>query len=540
MKLNIFSLNRIRTNELLRDTITFLTDKFAQSNKLFTISSPYGQTLFVQENIQQLNNYYIEDSITELSAREASRDSSVYGLADLAGYRPSRAVAAMGQVSLRVKPSVTAEIVGNVVNIPNYTRLKCINNNASFIVELTRDDIKLDVSSSSNTNINVTQGYVEDQILDKGYGTPYASYAVNFPKNYHIDNKWVKVYVNNVIQPLYDNLLKVPAGSPGCMVKSGITSGIDIFFGNGKFGSYPQLGAEVKVEYLVTDGYSGNVNSSNPDDVQWEFSETGYDAVGNEVDLNEVFDITTVVIPNFGSNPEPIELTRLMLSKSNDRLMTETDYELLLRRMQVFSMVRVFRDSTNDRVFNMFLIPDINVLISGNMDYFSIPLDKFTMSEKKKNELLRYMEKMGTKTISSDIKAIDPIISKYILNITIIKIGDHDDNNIRKDAISAISNYFLTTSRQDRIPRSDIIRILEDVEGVDSVNVRVVSEKNEISKKKNINNPDIGVDDMNDIIISKNELAVIRGGWGDRYGNHYDTTYRTDGGIGAVNIIIKK
>ena len=504
MKLNIFSLNRIRTNELLRDTITFLTDKFAQSNKLFTISSPYGQTLFVQENIQQLNNYYIEDSITELSAREASRDSSVYGLADLAGYRPSRAVAAMGQVSLRVKPSVTAEIVGNVVNIPNYTRLKCINNNASFIVELTRDDIKLDVSSSSNTNINVTQGYVEDQILDKGYGTPYASYAVNFPKNYHIDNKWVKVYVNNVIQPLYDNLLKVPAGSPGCMVKSGITSGIDIFFGNGKFGSYPQLGAEVKVEYLVTDGYSGNVNSSNPDDVQWEFSETGYDAVGNEVDLNEVFDITTVVIPNFGSNPEPIELTRLMLSKSNDRLMTETDYELLLRRMQVFSMVRVFRDSTNDRVFNMFLIPDINVLISGNMDYFSIPLDKFTMSEKKKNELLRYMEKMGTKTISSDIKAIDPIISKYILNITIIKIGDHDDNNIRKDAISAISNYFLTTSRQDRIPRSDIIRILEDVEGVDSVNVRVVSEKNEISKKKNINNPDIGVDDMNDIIISKN------------------------------------
>ena len=540
MKLNIFSLNRIRTNELLRDTITFLTDKFAQSNKLFTISSPYGQTLFVQENIQQLNNYYIEDSITELSAREASRDSSVYGLADLAGYRPSRAVAAMGQVSLSVKPSVTAEIVGNVVNIPNYTRLKCINNNASFIVELTRDDIKLDVSSSSNTNINVTQGYVEDQILDKGYGTPYASYAVNFPKNYHIDNKWVKVYVNNVIQPLYDNLLKVPAGSPGCMVKSGITSGIDIFFGNGKFGSYPQLGAEVKVEYLVTDGYSGNVNSSNPDDVQWEFSETGYDAVGNEVDLNEVFDITTVVIPNFGSNPEPIELTRLMLSKSNDRLMTETDYELLLRRMQVFSMVRVFRDSTNDRVFNMFLIPDINVLISGNMDYFSIPLDKFTMSEKKKNELLRYMEKMGTKTISSDIKAIDPIISKYILNITIIKIGDHDDNNIRKDAISAISNYFLTTSRQDRIPRSDIIRILEDVEGVDSVNVRVVSEKNEISKKKNINNPDIGVDDMNDIIISKNELAVIRGGWGDRYGNHYDTTYRTDGGIGAVNIIIKK
>jgi hypothetical protein len=540
LKLNIFSLNRIRTNELLRDTITFLTDKFAQSNKLFTISSPYGQTLFVQENIQQLNNYYIEDSITELSAREASRDSSVYGLADLAGYRPSRAVAAMGQVSLRVKPSVTAEIVGNVVNIPNYTRLKCINNNASFIVELTRDDIKLDVSSSSNTNINVTQGYVEDQILDKGYGTPYASYAVNFPKNYHIDNKWVKVYVNNVIQPLYDNLLKVPAGSPGCMVKSGITSGIDIFFGNGKFGSYPQLGAEVKVEYLVTDGYSGNVNSSNPDDVQWEFSETGYDAVGNEVDLNEVFDITTVVIPNFGSNPEPIELTRLMLSKSNDRLMTETDYELLLRRMQVFSMVRVFRDSTNDRVFNMFLIPDINVLISGNMDYFSIPLDKFTMSEKKKNELLRYMEKMGTKTISSDIKAIDPIISKYILNITIIKIGDHDDNNIRKDAISAISNYFLTTSRQDRIPRSDIIRILEDVEGVDSVNVRVVSEKNEISKKKNINNPDIGVDDMNDIIISKNELAVIRGGWGDRYGNHYDTTYRTDGGIGAVNIIIKK
>ena len=540
MKLNIFKHNRIQTSQLLRDTIDFLVDKFNQSKKVFSVSSAYGQILFVLEQLSNLIFYYIEDSVTELSIREATRDTSVYSISDAAGYRPARSIASSGQILLRQKPTIDEDIVGNVVIIPNYLKIKCINNEVSYILELTQDDIRVDLTNNNPIYVNILQGYIDSQILSSGTGSPYASYSLNFPKNYHIDNNFVQVYVNDVPQPLYENLLKIPSGGAGCMVRTGIASGLDIFFGNGKYGNYPDLGAEIRVEYLVTDGFNGNIKTDNIDDILWEFSDSAFDASGNEVNLNEVFDISTIISPDFGSNSEPIALTRLMLSKSTDRLMVESDYELLLKRMQSFSIVRVGRDMKNDRIFNMFLIPDVTKLISGKLDYFSIPLDKFILSELRKNELLRYIEKIGVKTISTDVRIIDPIISKYILNISLIVFKNYDQNVIKMDIISKISDYFLTISRHDRIPRSDLIRIIEDVDGVDSVNVRIVSENNEKSKILNPENPDISIDDMNDIIINNNELAVIRGGWSDRYGNYYDTTYRNDQALGAVNIVIKK
>jgi hypothetical protein len=539
MNLHIFKYNRIQVSELLKDTIDFLVDKFNQSKKVFSVSSVYGQILFVLENLTNLMFYYIEDSTTEQSIREATRDSSVYGIASEAGYMPSRSISAIGQISITPKTSITQDVVGNIVNIPNYLKIKCINNDIQYMIELAQDEIRYNITNNNVFNINILQGYIDTQIIT-GYGTPYASYPVNFPKNYHIDNRWIKVHVNDVIQPIYDSILKIPKGEPGCMIRTGITSGIDVFFGNGNFGSYPQLGSEIRVEFLVTDGYGGNINTDNVNDIIFEFSESGFDAVGNEVNLNEIFDIATIVSPSFGANAEPIELTRLMLSKSNSILLVESDYELLLKRMQSFSIIRIFRDKDNDRVFNIFLIPDATKLVSPNIDYFNIPLTKFTLSDDKKSQILKYIEKMGTKTISTDIKIIDPVIRKYVLNISLVIFSDVDEDIIKRDIVDEISTYFLTISRQDRIPRSDLIKLIENVNGVDSVNIRIVSEQNEISKISNPNNPDVGLDELNDIIINNKELVVIRGGWSDRYGNVYDTTYNDMQKLGAINIRITK
>lgn len=540
MQLNIFTLNRIKVTELVRDTVDFLVDKFNQSKKVFNVSSVYGQILYVLENLSQLMFYYIEDSSTELSIREATRDSSVYGLAGLAGYRPVRSIAASGQISIQPKISITETIVGNVVVIPNYLQLKCLNNNINYIVELTQDEFRIDITNNNKIYLNVIQGRIETQILS-GYGTPYASYSMNFPKNYHIDNNWVKVYVNDVLQPIYKNLLKIPAGSPGCMITTGITSGIDIFFGNGKYGNYPGQGAIIRIECLITDGYGGNVKAESIDDVYWEFVDTAFDEIGNEINLNEIFNISTVVKPSFGSNPESVDLTRMMLSKTNDILMIESDYELLLRRMQTFSIVRVYRDDYDDRMLNLFLVPDISKLLSDSVDYFSIPESSFILTKSNKNDLLAYIEKMGTKTIATDIKIIDPIISRYVLYIDLVIFSDVDEDLIKRDVISTISEYFTNTSRKKRIPRSDLIKNIENINGVDSVNIKIVSEKYENYVKNGLKslNQYNGIDPkMNDIYIEKNELAIIRGGWTDRNGTLYNTTYSTNGKHGAVNINI--
>ena len=59
-----------------------------------------------------------------------------------------------------------------------------------------------------------------------------------------------------------------------------------------------------------------------------------------------------------------------------------------------------------------------------------------------------------------------------------------------------------------------------------------------MSKLKNSSAMDIGLDEFNDIIVDKNELPIVRGGFSDRYGNVYSTGI-VDDSLGPVNIQIK-
>ena len=122
-------------------------------------------------------------------------------------------------------------------------------------------------------------------------------------------------------------------------------------------------------------------------------------------------------------------------------------------------------------------------------------------------------------------------------------------NLLKTEVVSRLNEYLLSFVRRDRIPQSDIVAILEDVNGIDSVNVRFVSEENEKVKREWLetlttapNTPepiDIGLDSQGDIIIGKGELPLVRGGWYDRYGNYYNDT--VDFAVPcSVNIEIKE
>ena len=536
--LKIFTLIRIKTHELLKDTLDYLVDTFRQSRKIFTVSSPFGQILFVLQNLAQLIFYYIEDAITELNITQATRQTSVYGLSSLAGYEPSRSIAANGTVKFRTNPSNLEEVPGNVVIIPNYLKIKCLNNQLEYSILLPQDDLKINIASTAETaNINIMQATVETQIFT-GTGLPYQSISLPFSKNFFIDNFFVNVYVNDVKWRKYEDIFSIPANEIGVQAKTGLNTGLDVYFGNGQFGKYPALGSSIRVEYAATSGSAGNMPTLNPDDIKFEFVDTGFNVMGAEVDLNEIFKIGTVFSPDFGAEPEPIELTRLLMSKANKPLIGYDSYELLMRRLQIFSIIRVGSDPTDERMITLFLIPKIADLISENENYFTIPENRFTMSVERQENLLNYIEKCGTKLIATDVKILSPIISRYVLNINTIMFDNVDTDIVKTDIIKAISDYFLSVSRKGRIPRSDLIRIIEEIDGVDSVNINIVSEKNEKNQIINPGSPIIGLDEFNDIVMEDNELPIIRGGWYDRYGNYYDVDISVES-LGAVNIQIK-
>jgi|694.fasta_scaffold01416_51 hypothetical protein len=544
----LFTSLRINIRDILSETLQFLQDRFKQSRSVFTAASPYGQLLIVFENLSQLIFYYIEDAITELNLNEASRASSIYSLAAIAGHNPSRAIGATAQVRVVRKPNLNAaELPASKAILNNLFRLKCTQNGLIYVMELPQDEIRLALTGETGENVfSLRQGIIESQTFT-AKGQAFDSFQLGYPNNFYIDNFMINIYVNGEKWTKYESLLDIPRNGKGFLCRTGITNGVDLYFGNGNFGLIPDAGSEIIVEYLTTDGSSGNIKVDDPSQIQFTFQDTAFAPTGEDINMNDYFDIFTVSPPNFGVDPENLELTKLIAPKAskNFALVNVDNYEVLLRKMQMFSTIKVYlpQDANgtilDSRMINLFLVPNVAKLFKSGEDYFNLPTSKFKLSQFQKNELLKYIERSGTKMISTDIQIVDPTISKYVIFVSIIAFDDIAPEIVKSDIVDVLGKYFIDLKRQDRVPKSDLIKVIEGVNGVDSVNISILSEKNEISLKADPTASPIGLDEFNDIIIGLDEFPVIRGGWSDSKGNTYAEGL-SDTKLGALNIQIKK
>lgn len=543
--LRLFTNLKIRVRDILGESIQFLQDKFKQSRSVFTAASPFGQLLIVVENLSQLIFYYIEDAVTELNINEASRVSSIYSLASLSGHNPSRAIGATGQIRMIRKPNINPPASKVILN--NLFRVRCENNGLVYAIELVQEDVRLALTGAETTAIfNIRQGQIESQSFT-AKGQAFESYQLGAPNNFYIDNFMVNVYVNGEKWTKYESLLDIPRNAKGFIAKTGITNGLDIYFGNGSFGKIPTVGSTIVVEYLTTDGSAGNVKTDDPKQVIFSFVDTGFSPIGEEITMADYFTISTVSPPNFGVDPEDPVLTRLIAPRASKSfaLVNLDNYEILLQKLQMFSTIKVFldQDSTGNildsRMINLFLVPDVSQMFNNGTDYFNLATSNFKLTAFQKNELLKYIEKSGTKMISSDLKIVDPKITRYVLNVSIIAFDDVTTDIIKSDIADAIGNYFIKLKRQDRVPKSDLIKVIEELTGVDSVNVNIIGEANENALVVNPSSTTlVGLDEFNDIVIGLDEFPVIRGGWKDSQGNQYSEGL-SDTSLGALNIQIK-
>jgi hypothetical protein len=535
---NVFKTLKATVEDILVDTVKYLSGRFNQSKSVFTAASPFGQILIVVENLTQLVFFYIEDAVTELNMNEASRLTSIYSLASLAGHNPSRAISATGEIALVINVDAEEFPVDYVI-LPNLSKLTCENNGLTYILDLPQDEVKFSLNGKDDgLKLNVRQGVLETQIVT-AKGVELESFSIGSPQNFFIDNFFVNVYVNGEKWKPYKSMLDIPRGGKGFIAKTGITNGLDIYFGNNSFGLIPVAGSEIIVEYLVNEGPRGNIRTNDPSNIKYVFEDTGFTILGEEVELNDYIIINTTQPPFFGANPENAELTRLIAPRQSKSfaLVNPDHYEVHLRKLNMFSMISVYLDELDNRMLNLFLVPDIRKTFSNSQEYYSADLDRFRLSEYQKSELLKYLEKSGTKLIGSDIKLVDPIVTRYVVNLTIIAFDDVPTELIKNDIYSNLGDYFVQNTRRKRVPKSDLIKILEEVNGVDSVAVTLVAQNNEDAKKLDTNAALVGLDEFNDIIINTNELPLVRGGFVDRYGNEYKEGISEDS-LGAVNIKI--
>jgi hypothetical protein len=148
-------------------------------------------------------------------------------------------------------------------------------------------------------------------------------------------------------------------------------------------------------------------------------------------------------------------------ASKNFALVNIENYEILMKKLQMFSSVRVTLDEADNRVVNIFLVPDITRVFTRDTDYFTLIENRFKLTTFQKNELLKYIKKSGTELISTTVRLLDPVPKKYALNISLVTFADFDKDSIKSQIINQVAAYFINNTRKDRIPKSDLIKLGE-------------------------------------------------------------------------------
>jgi len=330
----------------------------------------------------------------------------------------------------------------------------------------------------------------------------------------------------------------------------------------------------VLVRYIKTDGVRGNLFAKS-DILQWKFDGKGLSNIGEEVDLNEVFNVSIDKAFILGSPQEDLDFTRLIAPRTSRALVLANpdNYVAFLSRFD-YSYVDAYTTYDDlylddDNVVYLFLVPNVQSRLSKDSDYFTTDETNFYLTDDEKTALYTYIQKSGRQIVSTELSIVDPTITRYAINIILRIFDGVDQATLRADIIALLSQYFLNVQRRDKIPKSDLIALIESVSGVDSVNLQFVSEVNEeairlgyyfttvyvsdgINTTKqpkqvkktlvkdsngNVEDPNLGLDKFGDIEIGLNQLPIIRGGWDDRSGVFYSTDIKQDN-ISSVNIVI--
>jgi hypothetical protein len=564
-ELKFLSKARIKASEMLADTKTYIGRLYGRSGDLFSTSSPFAQILEVLTELTNLVFFYIEDATVEQNILTAQNPESVYGLARLAGHDAFRGTSAVGEIRVRLNTSAFNDIAGDAINIPANTVIKSTKNNLSYILKTSNDQFRIEKSNPEYIYIPVIQGKVETQGVT-GTGAKLQSFNIIIKKN--TDHHSVRVSVNSELWTKYDSLYDMKADSKGYMVKTGITGGLDIYFGNGSFGIIPPEGSSINIEYVVTEGSKGNLSGSK--DLNFKFETEGFDSLGNTYNLNQLLEASFTVAPVMGSDPEPIELTKLIAPMQSHSfvLATPENYESFLSRYGMFSYLDAYNTTEDgfiddDNVIYLFMLPDTARKLTKNNDYFNIHQEEFFFSEQEKNGILKVLEESGQQMVTTEVKIVEPKAQYFRMDVKVRYFEGFDKSNLYTAIRSKISDYLINITRRDRLPKSDIIALLEGVEGIDSVNIRFVSEKEETARrngyytsetvtvtpstpiledigngkqkyvffKRNVVTSNvnfepgaalpenvINLDSFGDIILEKEEVALFRGGWQDRDG----------------------
>lgn len=434
--IKIFSLNRIKYEELWEDALNYVRQTYRGLSEEYNSSSPFSQLLSVILHLGRMVIYYIEDAINGLNINTAWRPDQIRGIASLTGHDPGRAISARAAVRLTYNGSST-ELDNQVVYIPDKIRLQNILTNMTYILMLGGNTVRMTLKGGNYINANIVQGRIA---MQQGTSNGETMQSFNFAeRNYAtIDQYYVYVYVNGEPWKTVSSFLDLGYEEHACVVRTGQSGGIDVFFGNGDFGAIPPNGATILCEYIINSGDGGNfakdiINTSN----YWEFEDKGYLADGSEVDLTSIINVTCLTDAILGVPTESIALTQRIAPYASRSMVLANaiNYKYFLEKMRMFSVVDVIQgyNTMDDK--------------NAELDYQNAQLNYYKVKTQYENAMNLYGKESD---VASQLSVELNLASKQLSQkLTVLENAKMDDNTVYLFLIPNISqrvqsseNYF--------------------------------------------------------------------------------------------------
>lgn len=175
--------------------------------------------------------------------------------------------------------------------------------------------------------------------------------------------------------------------------------------------------------------------------------------------------------------------------------------ELIIANEKVqVAQVKIADSQLDDNCVYIMLIPDMTKRISKTSNYFSADESIFFLSTDEKRSLIELIDSTHSRIMTVENRIIDPKIVRFSINATVKLFDRYNEEDVYQNALEKISEYLISFNRRDMLPVSDIVAVLEDVEGIDSVSVFFDADKNNeaIYGKGNF-----GIDAYGDIILNR-------------------------------------
>lgn len=526
--------------DLSRELKRYISEVFNVTDAKFSKAGAYGQIIEVLKAFYEKFMYHVRVAFRESNPLTAKWKRSVWGLARISGHIPYRGLGAKGVIRVKINKNaiVNNPDIGSKIFIAKGATLRDEDNGQIYYVDISDDVIVLDITNLNYFNIPIKEG-IRNVYTNVGNGQPLQSYTIEGGSNVRISDSEITVKVNGETLNIYSDTYDMYEGEKACLIRTGYNGGIDIIFGKIGHGIIPQINDTIEVVYYVVNGEAGNKRqfetSANMVFETGIFSDLSEGRVLD--DVGEVLSISMLEPPSMGSNGEDTEDTRGLIGKSSRSwvLAGVENFEHFLARYSTLRVLNIFKDNNEVKIF---VVPSLKNRIYDKETYYTIPEARFKLSDAETKNITDALVNNSIRSMTVESSLIQPQLKKYVALVSITKNNTGDKTHIQEQVRELIATQMIEGKRTNFIPISDFIAEIKNISGVEAVSMSFISEQNEdairngsyvetyIDQTLGVNrrlqrtvilgedeNPQLGLDNEGNILVSKNELPIIRGGF---------------------------